>query len=319
MDARKRACISRMPHTLIVQLKRFEFDYDSMVKLKLYDECAFPETIDLAPYAARRRRGTTGGGGAAKGAGADEGGTEGGETEGGGAEAGDEQASGNEDESGSTVYRLVGVTIHIGDGEFGHYYSYVRERTAGRSAAVTTGTGTGAGTGALSEDGRWLEFNDSIVREVDAAEVRALAGGGAGAMLSAATATPYILFYESVAAAPVRGEPAGAARGRGRGNGGVDPQAATGVGGGAWAVEIVAEDNRVLRRQSQVFHPCHVAFTERLLAEQVEAWRAQEVSLPDVVHAIIHGAEFALGTLARAYHDRAYTPLQVRATTAPHT
>ena len=31
----------------------------------------------------------------------------------------------------ASLYRLVGVVVHIGDGEYGHYYSYIRERGEG--------------------------------------------------------------------------------------------------------------------------------------------------------------------------------------------
>ena len=50
VEARKRCCLGRLPHTLVVQMKRFEFDYDTMVKRKVFDHCAVPERLDVAPY-----------------------------------------------------------------------------------------------------------------------------------------------------------------------------------------------------------------------------------------------------------------------------
>ena len=35
VEAVKRSCLGQLPHTLILQMKRFEFDYDAMVKLKM--------------------------------------------------------------------------------------------------------------------------------------------------------------------------------------------------------------------------------------------------------------------------------------------
>ena len=35
MDAVRRACIKQLPHMLVIQLKRFEFDYETMTQLKL--------------------------------------------------------------------------------------------------------------------------------------------------------------------------------------------------------------------------------------------------------------------------------------------
>ena len=42
------------------------------------------------------------------------------------------------------LYKLVGILIHSGTADSGHYYSYIKERT---------------------EEGRWLEFNDTQVSE----------------------------------------------------------------------------------------------------------------------------------------------------------
>lgn len=42
MRSVKRTVLSELPNTLIVQLKRFEFDFEQMVKLKVYDEFEFP-------------------------------------------------------------------------------------------------------------------------------------------------------------------------------------------------------------------------------------------------------------------------------------
>ena len=52
VDALKRSTVGRLPHTLILQLKRFEFDFDAMAKLKLNSRCAFPPTLDLEPFTA---------------------------------------------------------------------------------------------------------------------------------------------------------------------------------------------------------------------------------------------------------------------------
>ena len=48
----------------------------------------------------------------------------------------------------TTVYKLVGVVVHYGAAEFGHYFSYVdieREKAA--------------------ESSKWFEFNDSKVKD----------------------------------------------------------------------------------------------------------------------------------------------------------
>src|SRR5690349_9428495 len=44
-DTLKRSCIKLLPNTLILTLKRFEFDFDTMKKVKLNDFCEFPMTL----------------------------------------------------------------------------------------------------------------------------------------------------------------------------------------------------------------------------------------------------------------------------------
>ncbi len=47
MDAVKRQCILELPPHLIVHLKRFEFDLDTLRKKKVNDYCAIPTTLNL--------------------------------------------------------------------------------------------------------------------------------------------------------------------------------------------------------------------------------------------------------------------------------
>ena len=37
VDAIKRSCIKSLPHTLVIHLKRFEFDYETMTRMKIKD------------------------------------------------------------------------------------------------------------------------------------------------------------------------------------------------------------------------------------------------------------------------------------------
>ncbi|KAJ0401142.1 hypothetical protein ATCC90586_000242 [Pythium insidiosum] len=110
VSATKRVCVKTLPRTLVCHLKRFEFDFDTMEKVKLNDYLAFPEEIDMAPFT--RDALTTG-------------------------------ASCSE-----AMYDLVGVVIHSGTADMGHYYSFIRDR---------------------GRDKQWLEFNDQTVRPLDPA------------------------------------------------------------------------------------------------------------------------------------------------------
>jgi ubiquitin carboxyl-terminal hydrolase 9/24 len=92
----KRACIKELPNMLMIVLKRFEFDYDSMEKIKLNDYCEFPLNLDMKPYTKEFLK--------------------------------------NDSQPGETVFRddsyyqysLKGTVVHHGTSEAGHYYSYIR-------------------------------------------------------------------------------------------------------------------------------------------------------------------------------------------------
>ena len=42
--------MKRLPDYLILVLKRFEFDLDTMMKVKINDRCEFPFDLDMLPY-----------------------------------------------------------------------------------------------------------------------------------------------------------------------------------------------------------------------------------------------------------------------------
>src|SRR4051812_2548343 len=50
VDTLKRCCIKTLPNTLLLHLKRFEFDYDKMKHIKLNDYCEFPLMLNMEPF-----------------------------------------------------------------------------------------------------------------------------------------------------------------------------------------------------------------------------------------------------------------------------
>jgi len=50
VDTMKRVCLKTLPNHLIIVLKRFEFNYQTMQKKKIHDYCEFPNELDLEPY-----------------------------------------------------------------------------------------------------------------------------------------------------------------------------------------------------------------------------------------------------------------------------
>lgn len=94
VDAFKRECIKRLPNVLIIVLKRFSFNFETMEKLKINDFCKFPDELDMKKYT---------------------------------------QETLNEELSSEKPhdyyhYKLRGVLVHKGGADSGHYYSFIKDQ-----------------------------------------------------------------------------------------------------------------------------------------------------------------------------------------------
>lgn len=73
VTAQRRCAIKQLPQTLIVHLKRFEFDLSTMSRHKLNHRCSFPMELDMSPWTLEvwlgREGGGRGGGGRGRGGG----------------------------------------------------------------------------------------------------------------------------------------------------------------------------------------------------------------------------------------------------------
>lgn len=118
VDTLKRTCVKRLPRHLIVALRRFEFDYDKMVRVKVNDYCEFPTTLDMEPFTqeglSKRERIQK-----AK------------------EERGEDEAQALIDEIEAEPlkypkeyyeYSLSGIVVHSGTADSGHYYSFIKDR-----------------------------------------------------------------------------------------------------------------------------------------------------------------------------------------------
>ncbi|KAJ5939410.1 hypothetical protein N7466_002544 [Penicillium verhagenii] len=148
VDAVKRACLKDVPDNVIFHLKRFDFDMVSMTRSKINDEFQFPERIDMTPYNV-------------------------------------EYLSDPEMIAEPDVFELVGVLVHTGTAESGHYYSYTRERPSAGS------------------EPSWVEFNDSDVSRFDPSTIRDQCFGGESMHSMGGTQmnkvwNAYMLFYQRV-------------------------------------------------------------------------------------------------------------------------
>eukprot|EP00903_Cladosiphon_okamuranus_P019913 g18301.t2 len=167
LNTKKRCSIKSLPNHLLIHLKRFDFDFDTMQQTKINDRLEFPLELNMHPYtkegraanaateeAAERRHAETGGGA----------GEDGDEDDG---EEDDQVAEGKRGGGQETEreakpeeyfhYHLAGVVVHMGTANSGHYYSYIRPRDGG---------------------GEWLEFNDTVVSTFDVKDMEAECFGG---------------------------------------------------------------------------------------------------------------------------------------------
>ena len=70
----------------------------------------------------------------------------------------------------STEYSLIGVTVHTGTADGGHYYSFIKERCASRVGETLHASG--------GKEDRWLLFNDAEVKVFDSSQIAAECFGG---------------------------------------------------------------------------------------------------------------------------------------------
>jgi ubiquitin carboxyl-terminal hydrolase 9/24 len=103
VDTIKRLCVKKLPPVLVIQLKRFDYDYERECAIKFNDYFEFPRELDMEPYTVA---------GLAK-------------IEGEPLDCDDIDLNSASDASMSK-YRLRGMVVHSGQASGGHYYSYIR-------------------------------------------------------------------------------------------------------------------------------------------------------------------------------------------------
>ncbi|KAM6149271.1 ubiquitin carboxyl-terminal hydrolase 9X-like [Rhynchocyon petersi] len=111
VDTVKRLLIKKLPPVLVIQLKRFDYDWERECAIKFNDYFEFPRELDMEPYTVA---------GVAK-------------LEGDNINLVSHLIQQHNEESRSktsrsTKYRLVGVLVHSGQANGGHYYSYIMQR-----------------------------------------------------------------------------------------------------------------------------------------------------------------------------------------------
>jgi len=152
----KRCCIKTLPNTLIITLKRFDFDFASMQKVKINDYFEFPTTLNVKPW-----------------------------TKVGLKDQIPPEANYEPPNYDDTYYdyELVGVLVHSGTADAGHYYSFIKDRNNSKKG--------------------WFEFNDNRVKPFDIKNLKNECFGSDSVDSKSIydfeftkTRSAYILFYE---------------------------------------------------------------------------------------------------------------------------
>ena len=163
--AEKRACFKSLPDILAFNTMRYSFNMVTMMKEKVNTHFSFPFRLDMTPYMEHTLIPKKGGG------------KDGGSLQGGLAESHD--------------YELIGVTVHTGTADGGHYYAFIRDRTSTKD--------------------KWFSFNDAEVKSFDPNQIAGECFGGEMSSRTydqvndkfldlsiEKTNSAYMLFYERV-------------------------------------------------------------------------------------------------------------------------
>eukprot|EP01124_Arcella_intermedia_P013468 TRINITY_DN1987_c0_g1_i1.p1 TRINITY_DN1987_c0_g1~~TRINITY_DN1987_c0_g1_i1.p1 ORF type:complete len:1184 (-),score=304.19 TRINITY_DN1987_c0_g1_i1:63-3557(-) len=154
-DASKGLKFIDFPYLLTLQLKRFDFDFQTMRRIKLNDRVSFPEILDLNRLLSSSSKKLDDF-----------------------VEAGDEldnrqQLIDNALANGPYVYELYSILIHRGSALGGHYYAYIRS----------------------FKSGKWSEFNDSSVKEIPIEQLKETFGEGEKKSFFSSGTNAYMLMY----------------------------------------------------------------------------------------------------------------------------
>ncbi|KAK3391910.1 hypothetical protein B0T20DRAFT_488983 [Sordaria brevicollis] len=208
VDAVKRACLKDIPDNLIFHLKRFDFNLRTLQRSKINDYFEFPDKIDMRPYTM-------------------------------------EHLKNPDEDQQEDVFELVGVLVHSGTAESGHYYSYIRERPS------------------RSEQPVWVEYNDDTVTSFDPSQLENACFGGPdyrsgsdhNGMHYEKSYSAYMLFYERSSSLARKQQKLGA----------LNEASPLRVDMQPYLKPWIAEDNTNLVRRHCMFDPYHTRHVCRVL------------------------------------------------------
>ncbi|XP_022096710.1 ubiquitin carboxyl-terminal hydrolase 34-like [Acanthaster planci] len=127
--AEKRACFKTLPKILSFNTMRYTFNMVTMMKEKVNTHFSFPLKLNMAGYTEDALMSS------------------------------DRNRQDNLTEDASYMYDLIGVTVHTGTADGGHYYSFIKDRMQ-------------------SCDDQWYMFNDAEVKPFDSTQLAGECFGG---------------------------------------------------------------------------------------------------------------------------------------------
>ncbi|XP_073203705.1 ubiquitin carboxyl-terminal hydrolase 47 isoform X4 [Lepidochelys kempii] len=190
-DARKGLRFLHFPYLLTLQLKRFDFDYTTMHRIKLNDRMTFPEELDMSTFIdvedekSPQTESCTDSGAENEGSchsdqmsndfSNDDGVDEGICLE---SSSGAERISKIGIEKNSLLYELFSVMVHSGSAAGGHYYACIKS----------------------FNDEQWYSFNDQHVSKITQEDIKKTYGGASGSRgyyssAFASSTNAYMLIY----------------------------------------------------------------------------------------------------------------------------
>ena len=75
----------------------------------------------------------------------------------------------------SYEYELIGVTVHTGTADGGHYYAFIRDKSGTNGSSVG---GSKSNVGHTSNNDKWYSFNDAEVKQFDPSQLASECFGG---------------------------------------------------------------------------------------------------------------------------------------------
>ena len=201
VDITKRTLIAQTPNVLIVHLQRLVFDFDTFQNEKLNSYLEFPNVLDLKEYSYHEVMRKHEAANPTRKMSSDE------NAESQTQETKEEDEEPDLPEDDCFEYKLVGVNVHSGSANAGHYWSYINTQRGQDEKSPDDATWID------TQNEEWMEFNDSRVSTFKFSDLKEECFGekssqpkqttmmGWGGMVSYGSSTSYgksayMLFYE---------------------------------------------------------------------------------------------------------------------------